>query len=493
MIVQYGSTPIEIDIEGTQSIFKLVKLLEEKTGVPEENMKLISRGRLLYPRNVKDRHLPEVLLISDLPFGTRSKILMVGNATYEEPPKEIPRIKDDLTEEGRNRRGKYVLDAHDLNNKGLQIKTNYRFHAIQTLPNLPEEHKAREILSTLASDPGILSVLSKHKWSVGALCELYPEGYVGVSDVCVMGLNENHGQRILLRLRTDDLKGFRKILSIRKVLYHELAHNVHSDHDDNFYMLMRQIENESKELDWRNSRGSTTGVKRHLSSTPFSSPLANATGHIPQQTHILGGAEDTQEASGSRPPAPLMAGVAAISRFASTAPHTHSPSVASPKEEVEQEEQEEDVCCGCSREFSEQKYMSSEEVESTHSLFDQMTCAQDEILSNMEESGRVVEVVDEQGSPPSVSIDRNDARDVDWSSLIMAAVDAKVADAYVYLLDTVEDGRAAPNGELEEKLPALREAIHNLCAASSDSVSTLRDAMALLKDIISRAMLVFAV
>ncbi|CAM9409290.1 unnamed protein product [Laminaria digitata] len=56
-----------------------------------------------------------------------------------------------------------------------------------------------------------------------------------------MGLNQNHGQKILLRLRTDDLKGFRKVLSIRKVLFHELAHNDISEHDDSFYRLMRQV------------------------------------------------------------------------------------------------------------------------------------------------------------------------------------------------------------------------------------------------------------
>ena len=56
-----------------------------------------------------------------------------------------------------------------------------------------------------------------HRWKVGCLCEMYPEGLVGVSEVCVMGLNENRGQRIRLRLRTDDLQGFRKILSIKKV------------------------------------------------------------------------------------------------------------------------------------------------------------------------------------------------------------------------------------------------------------------------------------
>ncbi|OEU21757.1 hypothetical protein FRACYDRAFT_163708, partial [Fragilariopsis cylindrus CCMP1102] len=77
-----------------------------------------------------------------------------------------------------------------------------------------------------------------------------PEGKVGESEVCVMGLKQNKGQKILLRLRTDDLKGFRKILSIRKVLFHELAHNIHSDHDNEFYKLMRQIESECNDLDW---------------------------------------------------------------------------------------------------------------------------------------------------------------------------------------------------------------------------------------------------
>lgn len=63
----------------------------------------------------------------------------------------------------------------------------------------------------------------------------------------------------LLNVRTDDLKGFRKIQSIRDVLFHELAHNEHSDHDGQFYMLMRQIKKEVTELDWRNSKGKTTG------------------------------------------------------------------------------------------------------------------------------------------------------------------------------------------------------------------------------------------
>ena len=73
---------------------------------------------------------------------------------------------------------------------------------------------------------------------------MYPVGLVGVSAVCTLGLNKNKGQEILLRIRTDDLRGFRKALTIRKVLYHELAHNVHSAHAGHFHALMAQIERE---------------------------------------------------------------------------------------------------------------------------------------------------------------------------------------------------------------------------------------------------------
>ena len=53
-----------------------------------------------------------------------------------------------------------------------------------------------------------------------------PEGKVGVSAVCILGVNINRGQEISLRLRTDDLKGFRRYESIRQTLCHELAHMV---------------------------------------------------------------------------------------------------------------------------------------------------------------------------------------------------------------------------------------------------------------------------
>lgn len=135
------------------------------------------------------------------------------------------------------------------------MNASYGFGNVETLPNLPQRDEAQRILKALANDPGVLACMAKHKWKVGSLAELYPKGKVGESDVCVMGLNENQGIRILLRIRTDDLKGFRKMLNIRKVLFHELAHNVHSDHDGKFFQLMRQIEAECNDMDWTQGAG----------------------------------------------------------------------------------------------------------------------------------------------------------------------------------------------------------------------------------------------
>lgn len=62
-------------------------------------------------------------------------------------------------------------------------------------------------LRRLAADAGIVGVMRRHRWRVPLLSELPPEGYVGVSPVCILGLNHNRGEHIQLRLRTDDLRG----------------------------------------------------------------------------------------------------------------------------------------------------------------------------------------------------------------------------------------------------------------------------------------------
>jgi WLM domain len=59
--------------------------------------------------------------------------------------------------------------------------------------------------------------------------------------MCLLGYNTNAGARIDLKLRTDDLKGFRPYPEIAATLIHELSHNWVSDHNLLFWTNYGQM------------------------------------------------------------------------------------------------------------------------------------------------------------------------------------------------------------------------------------------------------------
>jgi len=180
------------------------------------------------------------------------------NEEEDEKRRAQPRIKDDVSEEGRIALARRKIMGRNLNDR--KNTQRYRaFGGIETLPMLPERSRAEAMLRSLSNDPGVVECMRRRGWKVGRLCEMFPEGKVGVSEVCVMGLNVNKGQKILLRLRTDDLRGFRKMESVRKVLFHELSHNDISEHNGEFFKLMRQVESECNSMNWKSGAGSALG------------------------------------------------------------------------------------------------------------------------------------------------------------------------------------------------------------------------------------------
>ena len=270
------SSSCDIDLEQVQS--KLVTAYTEKKSeeggnqLDPSDIKVMFKGRVL-----SDYSKPMFQLLSSSPSISQKKktrvvrLVALGQSSTEIEYGHLNSqlalsssshrlIRDDLTDVGQKQLhqirkvGRGILNKH-TQRAGPSTPQKYGFHKIQTLPLLAEEFKAREILLTLSQDPGILACMAHHQWNVGCLSEMYPEGKVGESEICIMGLNRNKGGEILLRLRTDDLKGFRKMTSIRKVLYHELAHNVHSEHDGAFFQLMRQIEKECVEMNWSKGEG----------------------------------------------------------------------------------------------------------------------------------------------------------------------------------------------------------------------------------------------
>lgn len=148
--------------------------------------------------------------------------------------------------------------------------SNYRFHRTQSLPATtpqfkmgatPGPEQAAALLRRLASDRCILSLMEKRRWAVGLLAEMPPQGLVGVSSSCLMGLNRNRGASIHLRLRTDDWNGLRPYEKVVEVLLHELTHNRFDDHDDDFKALNSELGREYRaNLDsYRGARATVDG------------------------------------------------------------------------------------------------------------------------------------------------------------------------------------------------------------------------------------------
>ncbi|MCJ1307223.1 hypothetical protein MMC25_000869 [Agyrium rufum] len=131
-----------------------------------------------------------------------------------------------------------------------QAASTYTFGRIVPLPYLPQPERSQRYLERLAQDPGIVATMTKHQFSVGTLTEMNPAEHT-THESRTLGLNRNRGEVIELRLRTDAYDGYRDYKTIRKTLCHELAHNVHGDHDRNFWDLCKMIEGEVERGDWR--------------------------------------------------------------------------------------------------------------------------------------------------------------------------------------------------------------------------------------------------
>jgi len=104
----------------------------------------------------------------------------------------------------------------------------------------PHPFEAEKLLTKLATDPGIVTCMREHRWSVGKLVELDPADDQKKHDgsgATTLGYNENAGFRIYVRLRTDDLRALRPYRELVNTLLHELSHNSFGPHTEPFWRL----------------------------------------------------------------------------------------------------------------------------------------------------------------------------------------------------------------------------------------------------------------
>ncbi|KAL8238111.1 hypothetical protein R6Q59_019192 [Mikania micrantha] len=283
---------------------ELGQQLQKLTAVKSDTLKLIVQSqkssKLLSPFSGEHSHLKllETSIIEGKP------IRMMG-VPKEEIDQVLKNEKMDMRIAGFDEEEKRIRQriSNGFDTPLKLPQGNYVFGDFKTLdlPGIelnPPASEALRLMHTLAADRGIVAIMNKHKWRVGIMTEMAPEGYVGVSPMCILGFNKNHGEEISLRLRTDDLKGFRKYQSIKKTLLHELAHMVYSEHDAKFYALDSQLNKESEALDWTRSTGhslngshktqhepefhvsdtniSSSSLSRKLGGNHLSNSLANA-------------------------------------------------------------------------------------------------------------------------------------------------------------------------------------------------------------------------
>ncbi|KAG5232031.1 hypothetical protein OIU76_005139 [Salix suchowensis] len=260
-----------VEMNADASVKGLGNELQKLTDVKADTMRLIvpqfsnKSSKLLFP--FSDEHSQLSLHEASIMEGKFIRMLGVSEDEVNkvlQNAKVDPRIAGFDEEEKRMRqrvsdrpRGLLKLP------QGPYIFCDFRTLQIPGVELNPPASEALKRMHMLAADPGIVAIMNKHRWRVGIMTEMAPVGYVGVSPKCILGFNKNHGEEISLRLRTDDLKGFRKYESIKKTLLHELAHMVYSEHDANFYALDKQLNQEAASLDWTKSRGHTLSGDNH--------------------------------------------------------------------------------------------------------------------------------------------------------------------------------------------------------------------------------------
>ncbi|KAF8116112.1 hypothetical protein N665_0021s0003 [Sinapis alba] len=261
--VMWRGNKYTLEIDSKANLKDLGYDLRNLTGVTAETLRLIvprlneKGSNLILP--FSDDHSCLTLHESSIVGGKTIRMMGVTEEEANEVQKDaMPdmRILGFEDEERRLRKKKFSIPSIKLP-RGPYIFCDFRTLQLPSIELNPPPADALKRMHMLASDPGIIAIMNKHRWRVGIMTELAPVGYVGVSPKCLLGFNKNQGEEISLRLRTDDLKGFRKYQSIKKTLLHELAHMVYTEHDEKFYALDSQLNKEAESLDWTKQRGHT--------------------------------------------------------------------------------------------------------------------------------------------------------------------------------------------------------------------------------------------
>ncbi|GAA5970993.1 hypothetical protein JCM3765_002287 [Sporobolomyces pararoseus] len=250
--ITHSGRSISLSLAPTSPLSSLLATLEQEFSVLSSTAKLLSKGKKL---DLLEKEPEGVTTIETFFFRNNLNL----STSVEKPLKLLligPRSEalqalqanEQLREKKRQAFQHHQSISHlakptpasRIHSIGDDSEENYKFWELEPFPtSVPCYDRRLAMLKRLSEDPAVLDVMKRHKFAVGVLTELHP-----ILQPTLLGLNTNAGQKVSLRLLTDDLEGTRNYNEVRRVLLHELSHNRFGDHDDNFKALNSQLNKE---------------------------------------------------------------------------------------------------------------------------------------------------------------------------------------------------------------------------------------------------------
>lgn len=244
-----------VSLASSSTLAELQEILYERTNVPPTLQKLLYKGK-------KGNASPDSTL-EEAGMKHKAKVQMIGSTEQQlevmKDAESEKRRREDIMRARAEKRPPTVR----MPRSSLVSTVSYKFHSIVPLPHLPSPASATAYLNRLAVDPAVQHIMQKHRFSVHTLTELAPH-----EQPHLLGLNVNQGEAIKLRIRTDVYDGFRPYSEVRRVLCHELTHNVWGDHDDNFKKMNSQLNREVSDFE----RAAREGAHRLGGDVPVYTP-----------------------------------------------------------------------------------------------------------------------------------------------------------------------------------------------------------------------------
>jgi hypothetical protein len=253
--IRFRRDVFEIVISLDRSVSDLFTYLRDVIDLEGLRCRLIIGGRSFQFHESDPGIENEWILLKELSSTSATAILL---ASSDEDLERMKKFKPDPLLKGldaeqieHEKRVSLTYDLSHNNPWGIAAAQDpdFRFERFQVLYKRlePPPFSAEKLLTKLATDPAIVQIMRARRFKVATLCELDPldadieQFKKGEGDKCLLGWNKNYGERIALRLRTNDLQGFRRYDDIVTTLIHELSHNVVGPHNNAFWTLFNQL------------------------------------------------------------------------------------------------------------------------------------------------------------------------------------------------------------------------------------------------------------